>query len=418
MTISRVAAVLAAAVLMAGCGAGSGGGGGSSTPAVVIPPAPTLTSLSIDPPASTIDIAGAQALSVTGHYSDGSLAAVSAAWTISSGSSVNLSSALGTAITASAKDEGTTTVQASFGGKSASATITVEWSTPADPGDVFVSEGGSISKVLPGSGGLSGYASGGSEGLAINAANTALYSHDGATVYKHDLVTGANTVFGSLPPVDPAVGGAWFGLDHDASGRIYAQQVGGRLARMTEATGVVEDLVGSGGSWDLAVTRDGTTLYDLDILGSGAFTRIDIATGARSTAGYLPYEAAYYGFFIGSGIAVNRRGEVYASGVSANAVYQYVDLNGDGDMTDAGEFSTFGAMGAPSSGVMVFGLCVGRGRSVLANVMPYDTAVGSGVWRLADFNMDGDAADASETYLYSESSTGNGRDGGCIAAPR
>ena len=121
--IHRYAAGRAAAAVLLLIGlftslAGCGGSGG---------PAPSLTSISIGPPAATIANGLTQQLSATGIYSDGSKSPVTAVTWGSSNPSV-ATITVGTGL-ASARGVGSTTITASVNGVSGTATLTVSAAT-------------------------------------------------------------------------------------------------------------------------------------------------------------------------------------------------------------------------------------------------------------------------------------------------
>lgn len=93
------------------------------SPAVVVPPAVTLSSIAVTPATATASVGSTQAFVATATYSDGSTANISstAAWT-SNTTSVATVLAGGSA---SALAAGTSTITATSGGKSGSATFTV-----------------------------------------------------------------------------------------------------------------------------------------------------------------------------------------------------------------------------------------------------------------------------------------------------
>ena len=119
-------------LLMAACGSSS-----SSTPA------PTLSSIAVTPPTATLAKAATQQLTVTGTYSDGSVAPLTSTSTFSSSAtSVATVSAAGL-VTAVAG--GSATITATNAGKTATAAITVTptlQSIAATPATVSLSQGG------------------------------------------------------------------------------------------------------------------------------------------------------------------------------------------------------------------------------------------------------------------------------------
>src|SRR5674476_1152017 len=116
--------------LVAGCGGGGGGGGRDP---ILGSGLPGLMSVAVTPPLVSIPVTGTQQYTATAIYSDGSSRDVTASSTWTSvevplvvGSVVAPLSPLGLA---TGNANGTSTITATFGGKSGSATLTVNAAT-------------------------------------------------------------------------------------------------------------------------------------------------------------------------------------------------------------------------------------------------------------------------------------------------
>jgi hypothetical protein len=135
LRVFAVAVVVTAGVIsiIASGGGGGGGGGGGSNP----PPA-SLTSVTVTPAAPVIVLGADQQFAATGNYSDGSTRSVTATATWSSsdpGTATIDASGLATSVA-----QGVTTITATYGGESGTATLTVDPAvlasiavTPTDP---------------------------------------------------------------------------------------------------------------------------------------------------------------------------------------------------------------------------------------------------------------------------------------------
>jgi 6-phosphogluconolactonase (cycloisomerase 2 family) len=106
-------------IALAGALAGCGGSGG------VTPAGPILMSISIGPPSATLARGLTRQFAATGIYSDGSKKALMASWSSTAGGIVSISDQSGMA---TAIGIGSTTINASLGGVTGTATLTV---TPA-----------------------------------------------------------------------------------------------------------------------------------------------------------------------------------------------------------------------------------------------------------------------------------------------
>ncbi len=134
---SRLATGILAAVglmLLSACGGGGGGGGGDPPP----PPAPTLTSISVTPTATSIATGVTQQFTATGSYSDGSTRNLTTTATWSSSNTAVATIATGGLATSAGT--GSTTISAASGTVTGSTTLTVTAATlssiavtPADP---------------------------------------------------------------------------------------------------------------------------------------------------------------------------------------------------------------------------------------------------------------------------------------------
>ena len=109
-----------ATALLAGCG-----GGDQGRDPILGVPAATLVSLAVTPAAPTIALGATQQFTATATYSDGTTQAVAAAWTSATPAVATVPAATGLATGAGA---GSAVISAAYGGKTASATLTV---TPA-----------------------------------------------------------------------------------------------------------------------------------------------------------------------------------------------------------------------------------------------------------------------------------------------
>nr|WP_314631601.1 Ig-like domain-containing protein [uncultured Janthinobacterium sp.] len=123
MTPLLVSAGLLAMATLAGCG----GGGDQGREPILGLPAATLSSLAVTPATATVAIGAGQQFTAIATYTDGSSQDVSAkaAWTSATPASATVNAATGVA---AGKAAGSSTIAATFGGKSATAQLTV---TPA-----------------------------------------------------------------------------------------------------------------------------------------------------------------------------------------------------------------------------------------------------------------------------------------------
>lgn len=136
------------ALIFSGCG----GGGGPTTTPPTPPPAPTLTSIAISPTATIIKKAATTSYTATGTYSDGTTANITSTvtWASSNSSTVATISAAGVATGLAA---GTTTITASYGGKTspdAALTVITLDSIAITPATATVSNGSTTSFTATG----------------------------------------------------------------------------------------------------------------------------------------------------------------------------------------------------------------------------------------------------------------------------
>ncbi len=408
------------ALLVLGLSAvGCGGGGGDSDPAPAAAPtpvpAPTLVSIAINPPAPSIDLDAAVALTCLGTYSNGSVVPVSATWTSATPSVASLGSASGAVVTATAHADGTSHVEASVGALAASATVTVAWAIPdalepvygADSGMGIVryaAGGGSPTSVYPPVPSSFGMA----QGFGTNAARTTAWAIQGVgsgVLHQVDLATGAGGSVANLPGST----NGYIGLDVDSQGRVVVQEYGaGSVQRYDPATGSLMevDVIG-GGHVGLAIAPD-DTMYFMPLYGMGAgsswINRRDPVTGNLSTWSVAPAAVTSLrnDTQVPGGMMINRKGEAYIVDMTVPDVYRAVDLNGDGDALDAGETLLYGSI--PTTGDIFekyqLGLGVVKGGGAIVNVMPDWGTEYLGLYRLVDRDANGTATGATEVTLY------------------
>lgn len=96
----------------------------------------TLSSISVSPDSATLEIGGTQAFTVAAHYSNGTISLPTASWSVSGGIGTITSS--GSSATFTATAEGSGTVEASYDGKSDTASVTV--SAAIGPGGLVTIE--------------------------------------------------------------------------------------------------------------------------------------------------------------------------------------------------------------------------------------------------------------------------------------
>lgn len=413
--------VLVAAAGLVGCGSGGGGGSGGDPPPP--PPPVTLLSISVTPSVASLEVDGTVALTVTGAYSDGSVAPVNASWSSSDTTVASVSSSSGTGVVVTGKDDGTVNVQAAFQGKTSTCSVSVT-SIPDDPGPVYVideiygdvwaypTDGGAPSLLANVGDSLSGF--------CMNRANDALYAildvQGGADagIVRISPADGSVTLAADLPDV------RFISCDADALGRIYVYNAtGGAVYRFDPATGGLGS-VGTvpGLACSTVIGEDNAPYYGMWFTGDW-ITRHNLSTDTTTTWAMAPAEAGSnsYGFVFSAGLAINRMGEAFIGDVAMSYIWKHVDLNGDGDALDAGETSLFADLPDDgSSGEFMFGLSEARGNTVVVNAT-WSWGPG-GIWWLVDRNKDGDALDAAEATVYNSSFIVNGTDGGCITAPR
>lgn len=419
-------AVLAAALI--GCGAESP----SSSKGPATPPAPVvLTSLAITPDDSTIGLNDVAALTVVGTWSNGAVGAVSADWTVDDPSVATVTSATGTATTVLGLAEGACTVTASASASAsnllATATVTVAWTIPADPGPVYASASGRITRYAMGSDAPATVATGSfGNGFVLNAAGDALYtlvnSGGAQAIHRIDPATGAATALATLPSASYL----YFCLDYDAQGRLYTINGDGTIVRVDPSTGAVESPgTGNGFQNSMAVGPDGrvytSPLYQQSTY--GWISRVDLSTGARRRFADIPEEVlGSYGMFINCGLVVDRKGRVTIGDFSGDSMWRFQDLNGDGDALDAGEGSRLATLptgyGAYSPSPMQFGTALAGGGSILVNCDGTATSASAGIYWLTDRNGDGDCDDAGEVTLFNPNRVNNQLFGTCLQAKR
>lgn len=415
--------VLVAAAAMVGCG--SGGGGSSGGGSTVTPPPVTLLSISVTPSSATLRVEDTVALTVTGSYSDGSIAPVSASWTSSNALVATVAPAFGAAAMATALDDGTASIQASFQGKTSICSLTAT-SIPDDPGPVYgIDEMPGNVWAYPADGGdpsLLASIGVSLSGFCMNRTNDALYAildvqgvgGGDAGIVRISPNDGSVTLVADLPDV------RFISCDADALGRIYAYcATAGSLYRCDPATGLFAP-VGTVPGWqDSTVIGGDDAPYYGALFGRDWITRHNLSTDAATTWGTAPAEAGSnsYGFVTGAGLAINAKGEAFIADPAMSYVWKYVDLNGDGDASDAGEASLFADLPDDgSSGEFIFGLSEAPGNTVLVQAT-WSWGPG-GIWWLVDRNRDGDALDEGEATIHNSTVFLNGTDGGCIAARR
>jgi len=152
---------------------------------------------------------------------------------------------------------------------------------------------------------------------------------------------------------------------------------------------------------DLYVTDPGTDsvyrLFDLNLDGDfndpGEVTTIYDEDFGNQTLGN------------NNGITVASNGDVFICDTSEDAIFRLIDLNGDGDCYDAGEFTTY-FDGDPL--VNLSGVQMVSPNKVVADQLGVlwiaEANNGSGgtdsILRLEDLNVDGDANDAGEATVY------------------
>lgn len=96
----------------------------------------TLSSISVSPASATLEVGGTQAFTVSAHYSNGTISLPTASWSVSGGIGTITSS--GSSATFTATAEGSGTVEASYDGKSDTASVTV--SAAIGPGGLVTIE--------------------------------------------------------------------------------------------------------------------------------------------------------------------------------------------------------------------------------------------------------------------------------------
>lgn len=400
MRVIRMVGVMAALGMAMGCGSGGGGGGGggSSTPPVVIPPV-TLTSIDIVPDPASVEWGKSVTFTAMATYSDATTGVVAAAWT-SLDPSIATIDAAGTATGVAG---GPVTIQASYSGKTATASLTVT-GIPVVFGAhttglvYFPVTGGSYTSLsftaAPGST-LPAWA----YITGLQPVNGGIYllerveSPVSSRLLYADLSTGQISLKATLPAY-------YWSLAADSVGRIYTigntSGASGLVVRYVPSTGVVETIGESGLAlgwevgFDSAGNLHGTGFWP----GAGAdwIHRIS-STGAATpvcvSPGGLP-TVVTGGFVFGGDDALYT-----VDALTGGLLYRGEDLNGDGDYLDSGEFAAASAGFSAALGVARVG------SSILVN----DSGT---IHSLQDLNGDGDFVDAGERTSWSTSGFDNG----------
>lgn len=420
-----------AVMLLAGCGAdvpSSGGGGAPPAP----PPPVVLQSLAILPGDATITQGDVTALSVLGTYSNGNVIPVTADWT-SSAAAVTLDAASGTAVVCTGAQDGTATVTATVGEVSDSVVITVDpWSPAAGPGPVYGDETGGLARY-PADGSAPTYLSPAfsvpGRGIARSPAGDWLYvlgeSLGSFAIGRVSLSNNSqSSVVTLLNSGDGDTENPW-GMEVDGQGRIVVYFYdSGRIVRHDPSAGTTTTINTVGASIDIGLDSAGNPYWTPLLASAGSTmlsTSITFAPGFSFNATWALAPSDEAAYFVVGGVTFNAKNECFAMNSYGTRVYKIVDLNGDGDATDAGELTTFANLTGFYGDTFTFGLAATRGTGVLINRQ--GGAIGDpsgklGVWWAVDRDDDGTATDSGEVTLYNSAEMDSGLDGGCLAAPK
>lgn len=420
--------MLAAAAVLVGCG--SGGGGGSSdggAPPVFNPPPVTLLSITVLPAAASLLEDDTVALTVSGSYSDGTVVPVNASWVSGNLSVATMNTASGSNIIVTGKGDGVVNIEATFGGKKAACTVTVQ-TIPDDPGAVYgldnsdLATGTVLSYPTDGAGpAVLATVPGWVSGFCLNRAKDRLYAISdgpaGKALYGIEL-DGTVSLLADYPyeTYDRPIS-----CHTDSQDRVYTPCYGsGQLVRYDPADGSVATVgTGAAGNTSTSFGADDAPYYGA-IMGASWIRRHNLATDAVTTWGTAGPEAGTnsYGFIISGGLAINRKGEAFMGDTCMTYVWKYADLNGDGDALDAGERTVFADLEGDGlfATIGLWGITEAPGNTVVVNVQT--STAPPGLYWLADRNKDGDALDAGEATLYNSTPVINDLDAGCLAASR